>query len=879
MRRLYYTILLLSAAAFAGCQREELSSPVQENDVKEVYATTEDMSPTKTYMDGTEVLWNAGDQIVAFIENTLPKRFKITNNSAGSKDARFQLDESYVITGSNVPIPNNVAYYPFNEDVICEPDGASYRLGYLPLPSVQTYAPNSAGNGTYPMVAVTKDTDDVNFRFRNVCGALMLQLQGTGSIKSISIKGNSDEVLCGPVTVTAAYASAPAIALSADGGKTVTLDCGEGVELNSETPTSFIISLPPTSFTNGFSITVTDTWGGTAEYITTKQNPVLRSTILRMPIKEYKAERQPQEGDYIDEYGVNHGQGVKIGETVWAPVNCGYHAEDYKFGKLYQWGRKYGQGYDGELYGEDGNKNGTYSDATFPAIEEGGVSVAIGNHISKANVYFTSKYDYRYDWAYPRSGTLWNTGSESDPVKTEYDPCPDGWRVPSYAELSKLSQKFSSWVSEDGQNGRWFGEAGSDTENVPQIFLPAAGYHYLYDQNASFRNYNGNYWSSKPESGAYSLRFSNEEVAMYAYINGRASAYSVRCVKDDSEVIPVTSIALDKSSLSLEVDERVVLTATITPFNANHKSAYWWSDDESIATVDQNGNVTAVSAGTTIITVMAGMQMATCTVAVSAPATPQEGDYIDEYGINHGQGVKIGETVWAPVNCGYHAEDFKYGKLYQWGRKYGQGYDGYLYDQDGNTSGKYSDNILPAIYTGPVGDTTGQSKDNENRFYTGSAGLIDWSSTHDAELWNAGTEDDPKKTENDPCPDGWRVPTYVELYALSQNNAIWCKDASEQIGMLFDVADASADSDVSQIFLPSAGSRSGDGGGASYRGLRGYYWSSKPYIYSPGPYYIVTYYDAINLYFTSSDVSMRHSVRANGYSVRCVQVTDEVAEL
>ena len=39
-------------------------------------------------------------------------------------------------------------------------------------------------------------------------------------------------------------------------------------------------------------------------------------------------------------------------------------------------------------------------------------------------------------------------------------------------------------------------------------------------------------------------------------------------------------------------------------------------------------------------------------------------DYVDEYGVNHGTGVKIGKAVWAPVNCGYHKDEFKYGKLY-----------------------------------------------------------------------------------------------------------------------------------------------------------------------------------------------------------------------
>ena len=49
-------------------------------------------------------------------------------------------------------------------------------------------------------------------------------------------------------------------------------------------------------------------------------------------------------------------------------------------------------------------------------------------------------------------------------------------------------------------------------------------------------------------------------------------------------------------------------------------------------------------------------------------------EYIDEYGINHGGGIMIDSIVWAPVNCGYHATDFPYGKLYQWGRYHGQGY-------------------------------------------------------------------------------------------------------------------------------------------------------------------------------------------------------------
>ena len=75
-------------------------------------------------------------------------------------------------------------------------------------------------------------------------------------------------------------------------------------------------------------ILIANTEGVTLQAITISQGP---GTVLP---------------SYIDEYGVDHGPGTKIGETIWAPVNCGFHIIDYPYGKLYQWGRKHGQEYD-----------------------------------------------------------------------------------------------------------------------------------------------------------------------------------------------------------------------------------------------------------------------------------------------------------------------------------------------------------------------------------------------------------------------------------------------------------------------------------------------------------------------------------------------------
>jgi uncharacterized protein (TIGR02145 family) len=308
----------------------------------------------------------------------------------------------------------------------------------------------------------------------------------------------------------------------------------------------------------------------------------------------------------------------------------------------------------------------------------------------------------------------------------------------------------------------------------------------------------------------------------------------------------------------MEIGETQTLSATISPSNANHKTAYWWSEDETVATVDKTGKVTAVSSGVTTITAMAGMKQATCTVSVNAPASNQK-EYIDENGVNHGSGVEIDGVVWAPVNCGYHETDYPWGKLYQWGRKYGQGYSGNIYDKNGNKLGKYSDASVPSIKSGPVSLTTGQSKSNSNVFYTSKDSNYDWLSPQDDGLWNFGSESNPVKTEYDPCPEGWRVPTYSELDNLNNHYSSWTTDENGQVGYWFS-GSSSYSSTSSRIFLPAAGYRYYYSGGAFIRGIYGYYWSSRPD--SNGSY---------NLYFDSGYVDMDDGHRAFGYPVRCVQ--------
>ena len=132
--------------------------------------------------------------------------------------------------------------------------------------------------------------------------------------------------------------------------------------------------------------------------------------------------------------------------------------------------------------------------------------------------------------------------------------------------------------------------------------------------------------------------------------------------------IPVQSVSLDKTSLGLTEGETAQLTATVLPDNATNKNVTWSTSNASIATVDANGLVTAVSAGTATITVTTedGSFTANCTVTVredvpdrpvSIPDTHEieliagEGGEAKTNFSNAGAGTKI--TVAATPDAGY----------------------------------------------------------------------------------------------------------------------------------------------------------------------------------------------------------------------------------
>ena len=85
-----------------------------------------------------------------------------------------------------------------------------------------------------------------------------------------------------------------------------------------------------------------------------------------------------------------------------------------------------------------------------------------------------------------------------------------------------------------------------------------------------------------------------------------------------SKSIPVSGVNLSDSSIELVEGDSKQLSATVSPDNATDKSVSWKSAEPSIATVDNNGKVTAVATGETTITVTTtdGGRTASCTITV-----------------------------------------------------------------------------------------------------------------------------------------------------------------------------------------------------------------------------------------------------------------------
>ena len=814
------------AAMILGCQRPELIDSMPSEDVFTASVETFD-GLTKTSMTADRcVVWSADDCIALFKGSTVPDKYVLVDEFIGQPEAEFHRlyddqNQDYVFS-AGTEISQNIAFYPHQSNLslnttTLEKEGSAIKVSGINLPCKQDYTQNSFANGAFPMVAVTKNVTGQDLKFKNVLGAIKLQIKGNQIIKSITIEGRGNELLSGNAEVTA-YSDnkVPAITMIDvdDASKSVVLDCGDGVQLKEHSSTDFIIALPPVTFTKGFIVTIYDSEGNSYTIVAKAANTVLRSSILVMP-----------------EFVLGSSFESNCTDCGKFPCEC-FAGPIIIDGDFSDWN---GFGLAVATCASEANKTALITLKTYSTIDVLYVYLKFDkdqiwdSSRVPLDIYLdadgnaTTGYKYYYD---ARTEWLLEGYIMSDGDFCSYDPSLYQWTGDIEDEWNWTY--CHSYVA-DGMGARNEYEIAIYKDLCPEVeFAETFGIGVVILQDD---------WSVV---GILPNTDVTDENA-----TGKADLLRVTSSKTSNDL---SLLNIKERSVNIYEGDATQLTAIATTNGDLKFDITWSTSDATIAIVDKNGLVTGVSEGNAVIYACASGVIDGCTVSVLHSPTPTI-DYIDEYGINHGKGTAVGPAVWAPVNCGYHATDYKWGKLYQFGRKYGQGYSGYLYDAEYNVLGHTSDATVPDIAEGGVTLKYGQSEANKNVFFKQTDYAYDsWVYPHYPNLWYSGSEQNLIKTEYDPCPSGWRVPTRSEISALKQRNYTIQTNHLGQTG--FWVRSSTLDSEDSpRVFFPAAGFRFA-GSEAYGRGYNCIYWYS---------------YGAMG--FNSYDIRSY----TEGYALRCVQ--------
>ncbi len=386
------------------------------------------------------------------------------------------------------------------------------------------------------------------------------------------------------------------------------------------------------------------------------------------------------------------------------------------------------------------------------------------------------------------------------------------WHTPTQEDWLELwdKSKFDwTWTSKNGSKGYEIKSKKPGYEGS-SIFLPAAGYMLgtqLFDVGEMCTYWSSTLYAKNPTGGA--IAGSVDAMAI------RYAGLAIRPVLGKYVPKSVKGVSLDRGTLTMVVGSTRQLSAKVEPADIKNPKLSWTSSDPGVATVAKDGTVTAVSVGTTTVTVKTvdGGFTATCAVTVISPSDVPAPEAVD-----------LGLSVkWANMNVGAITPE-DYGDYFAWGETEPKKEYSWLNDKLGlgtDYNSLFSKYVTNSSY-GTVDNKTVLDPEDD-------AAHVNWGGS-------------------------WRMPTDEECDELINNCTwTWTTENGVKGGKL-------TGPNGKSIFLPAAGYRYDVD--LVRAGSHGYYWSSSLDTDDPARAWFV--------YFYSGNVLRRSYQRWYGLSVRPV---------
>lgn len=474
-------------------------------------ATQESNAVTRSALNNSNgVDWQAGDEISVF-DGTgagCNHQFSLTGDASLGKFSGIASSEATSFT----------AVYPYTEGATLGEDGS---VSGITLPAEQTAYKDSFDPKAALMMAYS--TDKSKLDFKNAVSLVKVTTQF--ACKKIVLSANEDIAGTGTLTMTFdndTYTSS--FTFNSGSSKTITLKPATGESFDAGT---YYIVVPPTTLTNGFSISFINSDDSKAYTRKSTKNNIFNRSGIRN-LGTFKESDETWTSTIESNGNVKASQQVDLGLTIeqdgkkyrviFAKSNLtanGLADDETDYGDYFAWGAT----------------KPWYTSYSGGRIEE---SELIGGK-SGGYIYLNAPY---YDIS-TRKYTKYTTAGQTleDADDAAYVILGGAWQLPTteiWGALYNANQNKVYW----GPNGDKTLETISEIKGMKiskkddsktYIFLPAAGYvtGYFFKEVGSIFYY----WSGTASStGAYNLNFWNSHVTAQDSSN-RESGYSVRPVR------------------------------------------------------------------------------------------------------------------------------------------------------------------------------------------------------------------------------------------------------------------------------------------------------------------------------------------------------------